>query len=50
MTDRLRTVLVFGSGGQVGRELMQRPAPRGFAIHGLTHAEGDIADREVIEG
>jgi dTDP-4-dehydrorhamnose reductase len=49
MTDRLRTVLVFGAGGQVGRELTQRPALPGFAIHGLTHADADIADREAIE-
>jgi dTDP-4-dehydrorhamnose reductase len=49
MTDRLRSVLVFGAGGQVGRELMQRPAPRGFATLGLTHAQADIADRKAVE-
>jgi dTDP-4-dehydrorhamnose reductase len=50
MTDRLRTVLVFGAGGQVGRELIQRSAPRGFTLLGLTHADADIADREAVEG
>jgi dTDP-4-dehydrorhamnose reductase len=49
MIDRLRNVLVFGAGGQVGRELMQRPAPRGFAILGLTHGQADIADRKSVE-
>ncbi len=50
MTDRLRTVLVFGAGGQVGRQLIQRSAPQGFALLGLTHADADIADREAVEG
>jgi dTDP-4-dehydrorhamnose reductase len=50
MTGRLRTVLVFGAGGQVGRELMQRSAPQGFALLGLTHADADIADRAAVEG
>lgn len=49
MTDEPRTVLVFGAGGQVGRELMQRPGPAGFAVSGLTHAEADIASREAVE-
>ena len=49
MTDRLRSVLVLGAGGQVGRELMQRPAPRGFALLGLTHAQANIADRQAVE-
>jgi dTDP-4-dehydrorhamnose reductase len=49
MTGRLRTVLVFGAGGQVGRELMRRPAPQGFSIFGLTHAESDISDRKMID-
>jgi dTDP-4-dehydrorhamnose reductase len=48
MTDRLGTVLVFGAGGQVGRELIQRSAPQGFAVLGLTHADVDIADREAV--
>jgi dTDP-4-dehydrorhamnose reductase len=49
MTGRLRNVLVFGAGGQVGRELMQRPAPRGFAILGVTHGQADIADRKAVD-
>ena len=48
MIDRMRTVLVFGAGGQVGRELMQRSAPAGFAAVGLTHAQANIADREAV--
>jgi dTDP-4-dehydrorhamnose reductase len=49
MIDRLRNVLVFGAGGQIGRELMRRPAPRGFAILGLTYGQADIADRKAVE-
>jgi dTDP-4-dehydrorhamnose reductase len=49
MTDRARKVLVFGAGGQVGRELTQRPVPAGFAVAGLARAEGDITDRAAVE-
>ena len=49
MTVSPRTVLVFGAGGQVGRELIQRSPPAGFILHGLTHAEVDIADRVAVE-
>ena len=49
MTVSPRTVLVFGAGGQVGRELIQRSPPAGIILHGLTHAEVDIADRVAIE-
>lgn len=48
MIDRVRTVLVFGAGGQLGRELTRRPAPHGFAVAGLTHADADIADRDAV--
>jgi dTDP-4-dehydrorhamnose reductase len=48
MTDRTRTVLVFGAGGQVGHELMNRSAPQNFALVGFTHAEADIADRKAV--
>ena len=48
MTERARTVLVFGAGGQVGRELTQRPAPPGFTMVGLGHADADIADRGAV--
>jgi dTDP-4-dehydrorhamnose reductase len=50
MTDRPRTILVFGAGGQVGHELIQRSAPPGFALLGLTQADADIADRAAVEG
>jgi dTDP-4-dehydrorhamnose reductase len=49
MIGRLRNVLVFGAGGQVGRELMQRPTPQGLAILGLTRAQADIADHKAVE-
>src|SRR5258707_7850950 len=49
MIDPTRTILVFGAGGQVGQALMQRPAPAGFAVVGLTHADGDITDRATID-
>jgi dTDP-4-dehydrorhamnose reductase len=49
MTDHLRSVLLLGGGGKVGRELLQRPAPRGFAMLGLTYGQADIADRKEIE-
>jgi dTDP-4-dehydrorhamnose reductase len=48
MSGDLRTILVFGAGGQVGRELMRRPTPPGFAVIGLAHREADIADGENI--
>jgi dTDP-4-dehydrorhamnose reductase len=48
MTDRTRMVLVFGAGGQVGRELTQRRPPPGFAVVGLGHAEADIADGAAV--
>lgn len=48
MTDRPRTVLVFGAGGQVGRELTGRPPPAGLIVQGLTHADADIADRAEV--
>ena len=49
MIDRLRTVLVFGAGGQLGHQLMQQTAPDGFALVGLTHADIDIADRDAVD-
>jgi dTDP-4-dehydrorhamnose reductase len=48
MTDHARTVLVFGAGGQVGRELTQRHPPPGFTVVGLGHAEADIADPDIV--
>jgi dTDP-4-dehydrorhamnose reductase len=49
MTPRVRSVLVFGAGGQVGRELILRSPPEGIVLHGLTHAEVDITDRLAVE-
>ena len=48
MNTPARRVLVFGAGGQVGRELTQRPAPAGFTVVGLNHADADIADRDAV--
>jgi dTDP-4-dehydrorhamnose reductase len=48
MTDHPRQVLVFGAGGQVGRELVQGAVPAGFAVRGLTHADADIADADMV--
>jgi dTDP-4-dehydrorhamnose reductase len=48
MTERPRTVLVFGAGGQVGRELIQRSPPQDVTVHGLTHAEADITNRVAV--
>ena len=41
-------ILVLGSGGQVGRELMRIPLPYGMKRRGLTHGELDITDREAV--
>jgi dTDP-4-dehydrorhamnose reductase len=49
MINRARTVLVFGAGGQIARELMQRPTPHGFAIVGLNKEQADITDRETVD-
>src|SRR4051812_23570554 len=48
MTDRPRTVLVFGAGGQVGHELIERPTPASLIVQGLTHVDADIADRAEV--
>lgn len=42
-------VLVTGANGQLGRELMDRAGPAGFAPVGLGHGELDIADRAAVE-
>lgn len=41
-------ILVFGAGGQVGRELMRVPAPDGTERIGLTHGEVDISDAASV--
>jgi dTDP-4-dehydrorhamnose reductase len=40
-------ILVFGAGGQVGHELMSRAHP-GTSVIGLTHADADICDANVV--
>lgn len=40
-------ILVFGAGGQVGHELVSR-ARDGTPVIGLTHAEADICDANVV--
>ncbi|MBS7543124.1 dTDP-4-dehydrorhamnose reductase [Ancylobacter oerskovii] len=45
MTD---PILVFGAGGQVGRELLDLAARRGIALHGFDRAALDIADSTAV--
>lgn len=42
-------LLVFGAGGQVGRELIATAARLGVEARGLTHAEADICDKTAVE-
>jgi dTDP-4-dehydrorhamnose reductase len=42
-------VLVIGSGGQVGFELMRAAWPNGTALRGLSRADLDITDRAKVE-
>jgi dTDP-4-dehydrorhamnose reductase len=41
-------LLVFGSGGQLGRELLARAAEDNIAAVGVTRAEADIADAAAV--
>jgi dTDP-4-dehydrorhamnose reductase len=41
-------LLVFGAGGQVGRELMALAATRGVPAVGITRAEADISDPAAV--
>jgi dTDP-4-dehydrorhamnose reductase len=41
-------ILVFGSGGQVGSEVMALAAARGIPASGLSHREADIADAAAV--
>ncbi len=43
-----RPILVFGAGGQLGRECLALASARGDTIVGLSHAEADIADAAVV--
>ena len=41
-------ILIFGTGGQLGRELLDLCARRGVATLGATRAEADIADEPAV--
>ena len=41
-------VLVFGAGGQIGRELIDQPWPNGLRVVGADRASTDIADRAAV--
>ncbi|KFC63296.1 TDP-rhamnose synthetase, NAD(P)-binding protein [Bosea sp. LC85] len=41
-------ILLFGAGGQLGRELTALAHERGVPLVGLTRAEGDITDRAAV--
>jgi dTDP-4-dehydrorhamnose reductase len=43
------SILLFGAGGQLGRELAALALARGVPLTGLSHAEGDIADPAKVE-
>jgi dTDP-4-dehydrorhamnose reductase len=42
-------VLVIGSGGQLGFELMRTAWPAGWSIGGLTHGDLDITDSSAVD-
>lgn len=42
------TILVFGAGGQVGRELVDGGKPAGLSIVGLQRSDADISDAEAV--
>lgn len=42
-----RTV-VFGAGGQIGRELLALASARRLPVQGFSHAEADIIDKEAV--
>jgi len=42
------TVVVFGGGGQLGRELARATAPDGFQVRALAHAEADVTDPRAV--
>lgn len=41
-------ILLFGAGGQLGRELTRAGAARTVPLCGLSHAEADIADESAV--
>jgi dTDP-4-dehydrorhamnose reductase len=50
MKHDLRLVVVFGSEGQIGQELMGRTAPSGYALVGLPRPRVDITNEEAVRG
>ncbi len=42
-------ILVFGAGGQLGRELAGQAQATGLALTALGHGQADIADAEAVE-
>jgi dTDP-4-dehydrorhamnose reductase len=43
------STVVFGAGGQIGRELMALVQARGLDIRGLSHVEADITDNAAVK-
>ncbi len=41
-------ILIFGAGGQLGRELQRGAAAKAIAYRALSHAEVDVADAEAV--
>ena len=42
-------ILIFGAGGQLGREMLALAEARGIEAKGLTRGEADITDRAAVE-
>jgi dTDP-4-dehydrorhamnose reductase len=45
----MAAILVFGGGGQLGRELAQQAAERGLVVCAVGQAEADIADAAAVK-
>ncbi len=41
-------ILIFGAGGQLGRELQRSAAAKALAYRAMAHGEADIADAEAV--
>lgn len=48
MTAGAVRLLVFGAGGQVGRELLRAAVPPGWTVEGRTRAEADVTRPEAV--
>lgn len=46
----MKRLLVFGAGGQVGRELLAARLPEGWSIVGRDHAAVDVVDAAAVSG